>query len=171
MSAHSLPYSFRPTASDPPSPNLSESTRKPCASNDDNSPKKKLNKPPSNSSFHSYSSSSLESSSSSLDLPLSNSWKISSHSKQKKTADQGFSSPIGGLFPRRGQFAELQLDSQANCLRRFTNVRIRSASNAASNGLRNVSLNTERSKPEALSSSLNRPIKTVSVNSVFRRRF
>ena len=50
----------------------------------------------------------------------------------------------------------------ANCFLRLTNVRIRSASRAESNGLRNVSLKKERSKPAALSSSLNRAINTVS---------
>lgn len=50
----------------------------------------------------------------------------------------------------------------ASCFLRLTSVRIRSASRAESNGLRNVSLKKERSKPAALSSSLKRAISTVS---------
>ena len=78
---------------------------------------------------------------------------------------------VFSLYSTRSDRRGLQLVSQANCLRRLTRVRIRSASRAASNGLRKVSLNTDRSKPEALSSSLRRPIRTVSVNSEFFRRF
>ena len=90
----------------------------------------------------------------------------------KKTTEQSrritrWSMSFSTWSDRRG----FQLVSQANCFRRFTSVRIRSASRAASNGFRNVSLNTERSKPDALSSSLRRPIRTVSLNSAFRRRF
>lgn len=54
-------------------------------------------------------------------------------------------------------------DNYANCFLRLTRVRTRSASRAESNGFRNVSLNIDRSKPAALSSSERRAMRTVSV--------
>ena len=93
---------------------------------------------------------------------------ISAH---KKTIEQSQRTVRWCVFSTWSDRRGLLLVSQANCFRRLTRVRIRSASRAASNGFRKVSLNTERSKPDALSSSLSRPIRTVSVNSVFLRRF
>ncbi len=54
------------------------------------------------------------------------------------------------------------LSLQASCFFRPTSVRMRSASRAASNGFRNVSLNGVRSKPLAVSSSLNSATNTAS---------
>lgn len=90
---------------------------------------------------------------------------------QQKTIGQSRKTVRWYVFSTWSDRRGLSLVSQANCFRRLTSVRIRSASRAASNGFRKVSLNTERSKPDALSSSLSRPIRTVSVNSVFLRRF
>ncbi len=96
---------------------------------------------------------------------------IDLHNAQQKTIGQSRKTVRWYVFSTWSDRRGLLLVSQANCFRRLTSVRIRSASRAASNGLRKVSLNTERSKPEALSSSLRRPIRTVSVNSEFFRRF
>jgi len=85
------------------------------------------------------------------------------HSAAGSSLIPGSRSPANSIEGRGG--------SQASCFFRPTSVRILSASKAASNGFRNVSLNRVRSNPLALSSSFSKPMSTVSAYSEFLRRF
>ena len=67
-----------------------------------------------------------------------------------------------GGFDRCRRVRRLADSAQTSCFFRPTSVRIRSASRAVSNGLRNVSVKIERSNPLALSSSDSSPTMTVS---------
>ncbi len=75
----------------------------------------------------------------------------------------------GGL--RSAAFAGETLQPQTSSFFAPINVRIRSASNAASNGFLNVSLMLERSKLSELPSSGSKAIRITSENSLLRRKF
>lgn len=107
-------------------------------------------------------------------FPVSNAknpW-IPESSKRGNSGDQGFSRGrrIQRVIPDTLKCDRAMPESewipsrdQASVFFRLTSVRTRSASKAVSNGLRKVSLNSVRSNPLALSSSLIRPTSTVSL--------
>lgn len=105
------------------------------------------------------------------DSNAKNPW-IPESSKRGNSGDQGFSRGrrIQRVIPDTLKCDRAMPESewipsrdQASVFFRLTSVRTRSASKAVSNGLRKVSLNSVRSNPLALSSSLIRPTSTVSL--------